>query len=190
MRHVLLCSASHSYLEWKMCGMPRLHQYVSHHKGKELLLRVPRCNPGACYARASLCPLLYKCVAVGSMWRQVAQLYLSRPLLWKGRKFDIRIVALLVSSNPLELYVHNCYWPRVAERPHETERAASLEDPRVSLTATHLVRETAAGEACHPHYEVSRHLCTVCGWGGSVSVELRDGLRALKFAFLQRLVER
>lgn len=92
------------------------------------------------------------------MWRQVAQLYLSRPLLWKGRKFDLRIVALLVSAKPLELYVHNCYWPRVAERPHETERAASLEDPRVSLTATHLVGETAAGEACHPHYEVSHVL--------------------------------
>ncbi|CAM9909853.1 unnamed protein product, partial [Laminaria digitata] len=84
---------------------------------------------------------------------KVAQLYLSRPLLWKGRKFDLRIVALLVSTKPLELYVHNCYWPRVAERPHETEREASLEDPRVCLTATHLIGETAVGEACHPHYE-------------------------------------
>ncbi|CAN0591744.1 unnamed protein product, partial [Ectocarpus sp. 12 AP-2014] len=52
---------------------------------------------------------------------KVAQLYLSRPLLWKRRKFDLRIVALLVSTHPLELYVHDCYWPRVAERPHETE---------------------------------------------------------------------
>lgn len=112
------------------------------------------------------------------MRRQVAQLYLSRPLLWKGRKFDIRVVALLVSSIPLELYVHNCYWPRVAERPHETERAASLEDPRVSLTATHLVGETAAGEACHPHHEVSRHLLlfSVVSWNDdSVGVGLRDG---------------
>lgn len=87
---------------------------------------------------------------------QVAQLYLSRPLLWKGRKFDIRVVALLVFSKPLELYVHDCYWPRVAERPHEMERgAASLEDPRVSLTAMHLFGEDKQ-VACHHHYEVGR----------------------------------
>lgn len=108
-----------------------------------------------CLVHATLCPFLCKRATTASVWKQVAQLYISRPLLWKGRKFDLRIVALLVSSQPLELYVHNCYWPRVAERPHETKREESLEDPRVSLTATHLVGETAVGEACHPHYEVS-----------------------------------
>ncbi|CAN0108937.1 unnamed protein product, partial [Scytosiphon promiscuus] len=109
---------------------------------------------------------------------KVAQLYLSRPLLWRHRKFDLRVVALLVSSDPLELYVHDCYWPRVAERPHGTElpeaegaegrqqehqhrrrhggeaSTSRLEDPRVSLTAMHLLGEGAAGRgACHPHYE-------------------------------------
>lgn len=114
--------------------------------------------------------------------KQVAQLYLSRPLLWRRRKFDLRVVALLVSAHPLELYVHDCYWPRVAERPHQTEpQEASptaqeqeqqrrgdvvslslLEDPRVSLTAMHLLQSGGAvegaggggGSACHPHYEV------------------------------------
>lgn len=91
-------------------------------------------------------------------------------------------MALLVSAHPLELYVHDCYWPRVAERPHQTEpQEASptaqeqeqqrrgdvvslslLEDPRVSLTAMHLLQSGGAvegaggggGSACHPHYEV------------------------------------
>ncbi len=90
--------------------------------------------------------------------RQVAQLYLSRPLLWRRRKFDLRVVALMLSSDPLELYVHDTYWPRVAERPHETAATTTterrdggaaaaqqlppslLEDPRVSRTATHLLR--------------------------------------------------
>lgn len=107
---------------------------------------------------APLFPVICTRATAAPTWKQVAQLYLSRPLLWKGRKFDLRIVALLVSTKPLELYVHNCYWPRVAERPHETEREASLEDPRVCLTATHLIGETAVGEACHPHYEVIRLL--------------------------------
>ncbi|CAN0502167.1 unnamed protein product [Ectocarpus sp. 12 AP-2014] len=100
---------------------------------------------------------------------KVAQLYLSRPLLWKRRKFDLRIVALLVSTHPLELYVHDCYWPRVAERPHETEPPkrndlrrgedvllSQLEDPRVSLTAMHLLQGREGGQggtACHPDHE-------------------------------------
>lgn len=95
-------------------------------------------------------------------------------------------MALLVSAHPLELYVHDCYWPRVAERPHQTEpRKANasaqdqeeqqqqqqgdvvpmslLEDPRVSLTATHLLQGGGAvggggGGACHPHYEVGLFL--------------------------------
>ncbi|CAM9649338.1 unnamed protein product, partial [Ectocarpus fasciculatus] len=103
---------------------------------------------------------------------KVAQLYLSRPLLWKRRKFDLRIVALLVSAHPLELYVHDCYWPRVAERPHETEPPerndveqqqqgeevplSQLEDPRVSLTAMHLLQGREGGQGgrvCHPDHE-------------------------------------
>lgn len=94
---------------------------------------------------------------------QVAQLYISRPLLWRGRKFDLRIVALLVATNPLELYLHNCYWVRTAARAHKTGRA-SLEDPRVSLTAMHLLGESGGGgggeetnggqASCHPHHEV------------------------------------
>lgn len=86
----------------------------------------------------------------------------------------------MVSADPLELFVHDCYWPRVAERPHQTEpRGANataeeqerqqrqggvvslslLEDSRVSLTATHLLQgggavEPGGGGAFHPHYEV------------------------------------
>lgn len=35
---------------------------------------------------------------------QVAQMYISRPLLLDGFKFDIRMYALIVSCSPLRMY--------------------------------------------------------------------------------------
>ena len=57
-----------------------------------------------------------------------------------GRKYDVRVVALLRSAAPLELYAHDHVYVRAANEAHDL---AHLDDVAVSLTAMHLVGETA-----------------------------------------------
>ncbi|KAJ8598426.1 hypothetical protein CTAYLR_007654 [Chrysophaeum taylorii] len=66
----------------------------------------------------------------------VAQRYVERPVLFENRKFDVRIVALLRSAEPLELYAHDVVFARAANKPHDL---GALDDPQVYLTAMHLV---------------------------------------------------
>jgi tubulin--tyrosine ligase-like protein 12 len=49
--------------------------------------------------------------------KRVAQKYVERPLLWRnGRKWDMRWIVCVRSFNPLELYVYNVFWARVANK--------------------------------------------------------------------------
>ncbi|CAM9100823.1 unnamed protein product [Phaeothamnion confervicola] len=70
---------------------------------------------------------------------RVVQSYVAAPLLFRGRKVDLRVVALLRSARPLELYAYDRFWPRVAARPYDCSSATALADQRVSLTAMHLL---------------------------------------------------
>lgn len=48
---------------------------------------------------------------------RVAQKYVERPLLWKnGRKWDMRWIICARSFNPVEIYVYNVFWARVANK--------------------------------------------------------------------------
>lgn len=48
---------------------------------------------------------------------RVAQKYVERPLLWRnGRKWDMRWIICARSFNPVELYVYNVFWARVANK--------------------------------------------------------------------------
>lgn len=48
---------------------------------------------------------------------RVAQKYVERPLLWRnGRKWDMRWIVCVRSFHPLELYVYNVFWARVANK--------------------------------------------------------------------------
>jgi len=78
----------------------------------------------------------------------VAQRYIEHPHVLPGlekRKYDVRVVALLRSSEPLEAYVHDTVFIRAANKAHVVSPRA-LEDVEVSLTAMHLV----GAEARHP----------------------------------------
>lgn len=51
--------------------------------------------------------------------KRIVQKYIERPLLYKDdRKFDMRFVVMLRQCNPVELFVYNVFWTRVAGKPH------------------------------------------------------------------------
>jgi tubulin--tyrosine ligase-like protein 12 len=79
----------------------------------------------------------------GGGCQRVAQLYVDRPLLWHGgRKFDMRfMVAVRAFSAPAtELYVHDAFWSRISNKPHDQSAAAAgggkvWEDREAAMTA-------------------------------------------------------
>ena len=74
----------------------------------------------------------------------VAQRYVEKPHALptdaRGRKYDVRVVALLRSAAPLELYAHDHVYVRCANKAHSL---SNLDDVEVALTAMHLVERDA-----------------------------------------------
>ena len=58
---------------------------------------------------------------------KVAQLLVQRPLLALGRKFDLRLFVVVRSFCPLEAYVHNVFYARLANKPYNTDELSSSE---------------------------------------------------------------
>lgn len=80
--------------------------------------------------------------------KRVVQKYIERPLLWReGRKFDMRFVVFLRSCSPLELYVYDVFWTRIANNRHtrisscqpEYTHPSTFQDRESVLTAMHLL---------------------------------------------------
>merc|ERR1711991_1197340 len=61
----------------------------------------------------------------------VVQKYIERPLLIHGRKFDIRIFVLVVSLDPLVVFLNTDCYVRFASVPYD---AAAVADGLVHLT--------------------------------------------------------
>ena len=80
---------------------------------------------------------------------RVAQKYIEYPLLWKGRKFDMRFIAMLRSTDPLELYVYNRFWVRVA---NEQYRLNDIDNKQAVFTAMHLLDGVKPKEL-YPDYQ-------------------------------------
>ncbi|KAJ1640138.1 hypothetical protein T492DRAFT_855501, partial [Pavlovales sp. CCMP2436] len=55
------------------------------------------------------------------------QEYLAVPMLWNDRKFDLRVMALMTSVQPLRLYVLGHAFPKIATEPYTLD-IASLDD--------------------------------------------------------------
>jgi tubulin--tyrosine ligase-like protein 12 len=74
----------------------------------------------------------------------IAQRYLKNPSLFRNRKFDLRVVAIIRPCHEtdeaaaLEVLVHRHTWVRVANKPHTVARDA-LDDVENVLTAMHLL---------------------------------------------------
>jgi hypothetical protein len=83
-------------------------------------------------------------LAYASAGGYVAQRYVEKPHALptdaRGRKYDVRVVALLRSAAPLELYAHDHVYVRCANKAHSL---ANLDDVEVALTAMHLVERDA-----------------------------------------------
>ncbi|CAI5529213.1 unnamed protein product, partial [Closterium sp. Naga37s-1] len=64
---------------------------------------------------------------------KVAQKYISRPALFHGRKFDLRLLLLLRKLEPLEAYLSDVFWARIANKPY-SQAEDSLSDFQTHFT--------------------------------------------------------
>jgi tubulin--tyrosine ligase-like protein 12 len=55
---------------------------------------------------------------------KIAQKYITRPVLLKGRKIDLRYILLVKSIHPLTLYLYKHFWIRSSNNPYTTDRRA------------------------------------------------------------------
>ena len=58
---------------------------------------------------------------------KIAQKYIHNPLLFKGRKMDLRFVALLKSVLPLEVYVYDEFYTRHSNNPYSMTESSFSE---------------------------------------------------------------
>ena len=62
---------------------------------------------------------------------RVAQLLVEKPLLINGYKFDLRVFVVVRSFVPFEVYVHNFYYARLANKPYDITQ---VRDNEIMLT--------------------------------------------------------
>lgn len=62
---------------------------------------------------------------------KVAQLLVSRPLLLREFKFDLRVIVIMRSFEPFDGYMCNLFYARLANKPYD---AKNLSDNEVALT--------------------------------------------------------
>ncbi|CAI0387820.1 unnamed protein product, partial [Linum tenue] len=53
---------------------------------------------------------------------KICQKYIEHPALFQGKKFDLRYVVLVRSINPLELFLADVFWVRLANNPYTLEK--------------------------------------------------------------------
>jgi Tubulin-tyrosine ligase family len=75
--------------------------------------------------------------------RAVAQQYISKPLLISGRKFDIRIYALVLSASPLSVFIYRDGLVRFATIPHQAPATSNLRMACMHLTNYAINRRNA-----------------------------------------------
>ncbi len=53
---------------------------------------------------------------------KIAQKYISKPVLLKGKKVDLRFILLVKSISPLTLFLYKNFWIRSANNDYTTDR--------------------------------------------------------------------
>ena len=72
--------------------------------------------------------------ARAARWRVVAQKYVSDPFLIDGRKFDLRVYALVTCADPLRVFVYDDGLVRFCTNAYEPPDAKNLRNARMHLT--------------------------------------------------------
>ncbi|KAK7304002.1 hypothetical protein RJT34_14973 [Clitoria ternatea] len=58
---------------------------------------------------------------------KICQKYIERPALFQGRKFDLRYIVLVRSMHPLEMFLSDCFWVRIANNQYSLDRSSLFE---------------------------------------------------------------
>ncbi|KAJ0987501.1 hypothetical protein J5N97_005857 [Dioscorea zingiberensis] len=58
---------------------------------------------------------------------KICQKYIEHPALFRGKKFDIRYIVLVRSMNPVEVFLADVFWVRLANNPYTLERSSLFE---------------------------------------------------------------
>ncbi|PKA62164.1 hypothetical protein AXF42_Ash015048 [Apostasia shenzhenica] len=58
---------------------------------------------------------------------KICQKYIERPALFKGRKFDLRYLVLVRSMKPVEIFLADVFWVRLANNQYTLEKCSLFE---------------------------------------------------------------
>ncbi|KAI9191719.1 hypothetical protein LWI28_012507 [Acer negundo] len=58
---------------------------------------------------------------------KICQKYIEHPALFQGRKFDLRYIILVRSVDPLEIFLSDVFWVRLANNPYSLDKHSFFE---------------------------------------------------------------
>ncbi|CAJ1975752.1 unnamed protein product [Sphenostylis stenocarpa] len=58
---------------------------------------------------------------------KICQKYIEQPALFQGKKFDLRYIVLVRSMHPLEIFLSDCFWVRIANNQYSLARSSLFE---------------------------------------------------------------
>ncbi|XP_042492852.1 tubulin--tyrosine ligase-like protein 12 isoform X1 [Macadamia integrifolia] len=58
---------------------------------------------------------------------KICQKYIERPALFRGKKFDLRYIVLVRSMNPLEIFLSDVFWARLANNAYSLDKRSFFE---------------------------------------------------------------
>lgn len=58
---------------------------------------------------------------------KICQKYIEHPALFKGKKFDLRYIVLVRSMNPIEIFLADVFWARLANNKYTLEKSSLFE---------------------------------------------------------------
>ncbi|XP_059433126.1 uncharacterized protein LOC132166341 [Corylus avellana] len=76
---------------------------------------------------------------------KICQKYIEHPALFNGKKFDLRYIVLVRSVNPLEIFLSDVFWVRLANNPYSLEKHSFFE------YETHFTVMNYRGRFSHKH---------------------------------------
>ncbi|KAJ4767734.1 Tubulin-tyrosine ligase family protein [Rhynchospora pubera] len=76
---------------------------------------------------------------------KICQKYIERPALFGGRKFDLRYIVLVRSMRPLEIFLADVFWVRLANNQYTLEKSSFFE------YETHFTVMNYIGKLNHKH---------------------------------------